>query len=79
MVIQLPIVMVNTVQLHPGKWVVFINGNEHAVVDAYDRGEALDIVMERGVGFYIHDMDAEPCTGSDEAEEDYYPSRLYGN
>ena len=69
--------MVNTVR--PSKWVVFVNGNEHAVVDAYDKADALDIVLECGVGFYIHEMDAELCTGSDEAEEDYYPLRLYGN
>jgi len=65
--------------LAPIPYAVFVNGNFHSEVMAYDKAEALEIVFDSGVGCYISDMDAEPCTGSDEAEEDYYPRSLHGN
>lgn len=58
---------------------VFINGNWHSDVEAYGEDHALEIVIDRGVGFHIKEMQAELYTGSDEPEEDYHPLSLYGN
>jgi hypothetical protein len=58
---------------------VFINGDWHSDVEASSEADALEIVLDRGVGYCIHEMSAEPHTGSDESEEDYYPRSLYGN
>ena len=66
--------------LAPIPFAVFVNGNFHSEVMAYDRAEALEIVFDSGVGCYISDMDAEPVVDYDwEPEEDYHPRSLYGN
>jgi hypothetical protein len=61
------------------KWVVYVNGNYHSTVEAYDKEDALERVFDRGIGYYVHDMDAELYEDGQDPEEDYYPLRLYGN
>jgi len=67
------------VKVYPSKWVVYVNGNYHSTTEAYDKADALERTFDRGIGYYVHDMDAEPYEGDQEPEEDYYPLRLYGN
>lgn len=74
MVVHLSIIMVR-----PEKWVVYVNGNYHSTTEAWDKEDALERTLERGIGLPVHDMDAEPYESDQEPEEDYYPLRLYGN
>jgi hypothetical protein len=64
----------------PVRYVVYVNGNFHTEVLAYDRDEALEIAYDQGVGCYIEQMDAELYVDDDaEPVEDGYPLSLYGN
>ena len=65
--------------VRPTKWVVYVNGNYHSTTEAWDKADALERTFDRGIGYYVHDMDAEPYESDQEPEEDYYPIRLYGN
>jgi len=56
---------------------VYINGDWHSDVEAYDEDDALDRVIGN-VGYHVKETHVEPAVDYDwEPEEDYYPSRYY--
>jgi len=66
------------VQMHPQEWIVFVNGNEHTTVKAWNEEDAVEKVLFGGtIGRYVYEISAEPYESDQDPEEDYYPSRNY--
>jgi len=61
-------------------YAVFINGDWHSDVEASTEDDALEIVLDRGVGYHIKETHVEPAVDHDwEPEENWHPKSLYGN
>jgi hypothetical protein len=66
------------VQTHRQKWIVFVDGSQHATVDAWTKEEAVEkVLFGDAIGRYFYEISAEPYESDQDPEGDYYPSRHY--